>query len=153
MAHHRPHPTTLQPRNASALAPIVVLDSAPASPAIKSIDSALLSPQQLDSDDTAVTHHSPVTRQHAIPIFNPGPPIQLRVAIAIDPEHQNAKLVKSMLHMALVLTALVQKPDGREIWIEQCRTELLSLDKVRKRLGVTAFGDLGGILWNYSQLF
>ncbi|KAF9124131.1 Inositol polyphosphate 4-phosphatase type II [Mortierella sp. 14UC] len=96
---------------------------------MKSFDSGMMSPQQQVDSDTAGA--LPGTRQHPMPIFTSRPPIQLRVSIAVDPEHQNDKLVKSKLHLVLVLTALVQRPDGREIWIEQCRTEFLSLEKGR----------------------
>ncbi|KAG0012431.1 Phosphatidylinositol 3,4,5-trisphosphate-dependent Rac exchanger 2 protein [Entomortierella chlamydospora] len=63
--------------------------------------------------------------------LSPGPPVQLRVSITIDPEQHHAKLVKTKVHVVLVLTALVQLPDRREIWVEQSRTELMSLEKGR----------------------
>ncbi|KAF9354387.1 Inositol polyphosphate 4-phosphatase type II [Mortierella sp. AD094] len=63
--------------------------------------------------------------------LSPGPPVQLRVSITIDPEQYNAKLVRAKVHVVLVLTALVQLPDRREIWVEQSRTELMSLEKGR----------------------
>ncbi|KAI8602110.1 hypothetical protein EDD21DRAFT_443144 [Dissophora ornata] len=59
----------------------------------------------------------------------PGPPAQLRVSIAVDPEHYSEKLVKGKMHLTLVLTALLQLPDGCEAWVEQSRTELMSMDK------------------------
>ncbi|KAF9171058.1 hypothetical protein BGX20_008168 [Mortierella sp. AD010] len=63
--------------------------------------------------------------------LSPGPPVQLRVSITIDPEQYHSKLVKAKIHVVLVLTALVQLPDRREIWVEQSRTELMSLEKGR----------------------
>ncbi|KAF9095557.1 Inositol polyphosphate 4-phosphatase type II [Mortierella sp. AD031] len=148
----RPHPTVLQPKNVSTLAPIVVLDSAPASPAMTSFDSGILSPPPTDpvdptrpqpalatqqppfsqtaSRENHCASQAPVeTRTHSASAFTPGPPIQLRVSIAVDPEQHHEKLVKARLHLVLVLTALVQLPDCREIWVEQCRTEFLSLEK------------------------
>ncbi|KAF9585332.1 Phosphatidylinositol 3,4,5-trisphosphate-dependent Rac exchanger 2 protein [Lunasporangiospora selenospora] len=58
-------------------------------------------------------------------------PVQLRVSIAIDPEQHYDKLVKGSVRMVLVLTALVRHPDGREVWEEQSRTELVALGKGR----------------------
>ena len=136
---HRPHPTALQPKNASTLAPIVVLDSSPVSPAMKSLDSGILSPLAdsgsalATSDSETLPRHSLDTPGLSTSVFTPQPPIQLRVSIAVDPEQHHEKLVKARLHLVLVLTALVQLPDGRETWVEQCRTEFLSLEKVTER--------------------
>ncbi|KAK5828607.1 hypothetical protein F5H01DRAFT_328459 [Linnemannia elongata] len=134
---HRPHPTALQPKNASTLAPIVVLDSSPVSPTMKSLDSGILSPLA-DSGPALATYDSETHSRHSLDtpglstsVFTSQPPIHLRVSIAVDPEQHHEKLVKARLHLVLVLTALVLLPDGRETWVEQCRTEFLSLEKGR----------------------
>ncbi|KAG0209832.1 Pre-rRNA-processing protein fhl1 [Mortierella sp. GBA30] len=65
--------------------------------------------------------------------FTSRPPVQLRVSISVDPEHHHEKkLVKSKIQLVLVLTALVRLPDQRETWVEQSRTELLTLGKTRR---------------------
>ncbi|KAF9930461.1 Inositol polyphosphate 4-phosphatase type II [Linnemannia zychae] len=116
--HHHPHPTALQPKNASILAPIVVLDSAPASPAVKSSESGILSSQMgslaIQESETFSSHFP--TREQTTFAFTPSPPVQLRVSINVDQEQYHEKMVKAKLHLVLVLTALVQMPDGRQTW-------------------------------------
>ncbi|KAG0301784.1 Pre-rRNA-processing protein fhl1 [Dissophora globulifera] len=56
-------------------------------------------------------------------------PVQLRVSIVVDADRYNDMLVKGKVRIVLVLTALLQLPDGRETWLEQSRTELMSLKK------------------------
>ncbi|KAF8941068.1 Inositol polyphosphate 4-phosphatase type II [Haplosporangium gracile] len=102
---------------------------------MKSFDSGILSPPA-DSgpalstyDSETLPHHSLDTPGLSTSGFTPQPPVQLRVSIAVDQEQHQEKLVKARLHLVLVLTALIQLPDGRETWVEQCRTEFLSLKK------------------------
>lgn len=102
-----------------------------------SLDSGILSPPA-DSGPALATYNSETFSRHSLDtpglstsVFTPQPPVQLRVSIAVDPEQHQEKLVKAKLHLVLVLTALVLLPDGRETWVEQCRTEFLSLERGR----------------------
>ncbi|KAG9072559.1 Inositol polyphosphate 4-phosphatase type II [Linnemannia hyalina] len=104
---------------------------------MKSLDSGILSPLA-DSGPALATYDSETLPRLSLDTpglstsaFTPQPPVQLRVSIAVDPEQHHEKLIKARLHLVLVLTALVQLPDGRETWVEQCRTEFLSLGKGR----------------------
>ncbi|KAG0283005.1 Inositol polyphosphate 4-phosphatase type II [Linnemannia gamsii] len=106
---------------------------------MKSFDSGILSPPADSGPQPALAtydfetlpHHSLHRPRLSTTVFTPQPPVQLTVSITVDPEQHHEKLVKARLHLVLVLTALVQLPDGRETWAEQCRTEFLSLEKGR----------------------
>ncbi|KAG0312744.1 Inositol polyphosphate 4-phosphatase type II [Linnemannia gamsii] len=107
---------------------------------MKSFDSGILSPPADSGPQPALATYNSETPHHHHPLHTPGlptavftpqPPVQLRVSITVDPQQHHEKLVKARLHLVLVLTALVQLPDGRETWVEQCRTEFLSLEKSR----------------------
>ncbi|KAF9109773.1 Phosphatidylinositol 3,4,5-trisphosphate-dependent Rac exchanger 2 protein [Mortierella sp. AM989] len=159
-SHPQPAQIQLK-KNALTLAPVVVLDAVPASPGQSSANRGILSPRSeagSSSSSSAQTPSSAIagssteqsfpkvpslkgpcqTRYEASHHYttyssatSPEPPVQLRVSIAIDPDQYYTKLVKGKVHVVLVLTALVQLPDRREIWVEQSRSELLSLEKGR----------------------
>ncbi|KAF8977116.1 Phosphatidylinositol 3,4,5-trisphosphate-dependent Rac exchanger 2 protein [Entomortierella lignicola] len=153
----RHQPTQIQQKkNAFTLAPVVVLDADPASSDQSSFDRGIPSPHSpTQTSSSAILgsfiEQSPqngrqrqtgcerIETTSEIPnhstLYNSpsstGPPIQLSVSINIDPDQHYAKLVKTKVQVVLVLTALAQLPDRREIWVEQSRTELMSLDKGR----------------------
>ncbi|KAF9317129.1 Phosphatidylinositol 3,4,5-trisphosphate-dependent Rac exchanger 2 protein [Podila horticola] len=112
-------PIFIQPKNASTLAPVTTGDSV----------SSLLEIMPRESLEQSLQSNS--TTLSSIPSSassEPGASVQLRVSIAVDSEQHYEKLVKAKVHMVLVLTALVQL-SNRRIWIEQGRTELMSLPK------------------------
>ncbi|KAF9934348.1 Phosphatidylinositol 3,4,5-trisphosphate-dependent Rac exchanger 2 protein [Mortierella alpina] len=137
----------IQPKNGSTLAPVVVLDATPGCPASGSFASDIPEsqgtksfapfPVLLPAQTTLPSLPAPDEQSPGSPLERtshvPGPTVQLRVSITIDPEHHHARLVKSKAHMVLVLTALVQTPDQRETWVEQSRTEQLTLEKTRSK--------------------
>ena len=161
-------PTRLQPKNASALAPVVSVDanvmgfgqdsvdSLPDTPldraslrgSVSSLhlhnasnnssdDEQQQSPQNLVAQTLAgATLAASDVRPPLGQATSLGPPLQLRASIAVDQEQLHDKLVQSKVNLVLVLTALVQLPDHRQTWVEQSRTELLSLEKVRTRLQI-----------------
>ncbi|KAF9433706.1 Phosphatidylinositol 3,4,5-trisphosphate-dependent Rac exchanger 2 protein [Entomortierella beljakovae] len=149
--HSQSHsqPVHIQPsKNAPSLAPVVVLDAIPVSPNHTSADrgistpgldleSSLFSPTLVSENFSAEQLPPNITDQQQIGLENLnseiplGRPIQLCVSINIDPEQHQSKLLKSRVDVVLVLTALVQLPCRREIWVEQSRTELMSLEKGR----------------------
>ncbi|KAF9952700.1 hypothetical protein BGZ72_005988 [Mortierella alpina] len=150
-AHSRRYSPTfrIQPKNGSALAPVVVLDATPECPALGTFDfespeslglrkpAPLPAPLPAQATCSSLPHPGEQSPRSPLPLQNertanvPGPPVQLRVSITIDPEQHHARLVKSKVHMVLVLTALVRTPDQRETWVEQSRTEQLTLEKTR----------------------
>ncbi|KAG0094201.1 Phosphatidylinositol 3,4,5-trisphosphate-dependent Rac exchanger 2 protein [Podila epicladia] len=112
-------PIFIQPKNVSTLAPVTTGDSV----------SSLLETMPRESLEQSL--HANQRIPSSIPpsaSSEPRTSVQLRVSIAVDSEQHYEKLVKSKVHMVLVLTALVQLPNQR-IWIEQERTELMSLPK------------------------
>ncbi|KAF9390445.1 Phosphatidylinositol 3,4,5-trisphosphate-dependent Rac exchanger 2 protein [Podila verticillata] len=119
----RAPPIRIQPKNASTLAPVTVGDadsvsSLPETIPRDSFEQSLASQKSIPS---SISLSSVVSTE-------PGASVQLRVSIAVDSEQHYEKLVKAKVHIVLVLTALVQLPNQR-IWIEQGRTELMSLPK------------------------
>ncbi|KAF9217877.1 Phosphatidylinositol 3,4,5-trisphosphate-dependent Rac exchanger 2 protein [Podila verticillata] len=119
----RAPPIRIQPKNASTLAPVTVGDadsvsSLPETIPRDSFEQSLASQKSIPS---SISLSSAVSTE-------PGASVQLRVSIAVDSEQHYEKLVKAKVHIVLVLTALVQLPNQR-IWIEQGRTELMSLPK------------------------
>ncbi|GJJ68811.1 hypothetical protein EMPS_01157 [Entomortierella parvispora] len=160
-------PTRLQPKNASALAPVVSVDATALGFGQDSVDSlsdtlperaslrGSLSSLHLHNANTNTSTNSSDDEQQQSPghpvaqtlagatlatldVQPPqrqaqsaplGPPLQLRTSVVVDQEQLHDKLVHSKVNLVLVLTALVQLPDQRQTWVEQSRTELLSLDK------------------------
>ncbi|KAF9382977.1 Phosphatidylinositol 3,4,5-trisphosphate-dependent Rac exchanger 2 protein [Podila verticillata] len=119
----RAPPIRIQPKNASTLAPVTVGDADSVSSLLETIprDSFEQSLASQKSIPSSISLSSAVSTE-------PGASVQLRVSIAVDSEQHYEKLVKAKVHIVLVLTALVQLPNQR-IWIEQGRTELMSLPK------------------------
>ncbi|KAF9296035.1 Phosphatidylinositol 3,4,5-trisphosphate-dependent Rac exchanger 2 protein [Mortierella antarctica] len=112
-------PIFIQPKNASTLAPVTTGDGV--SSLLETMPRGSLE-QSLNANQRMLSSIPPSASSE------PGASVQLRVSIAVDSEQHYEKLVKSKVHMVLVLTALVQLPNQR-IWIEQGRTELMSLPK------------------------
>lgn len=126
----RAPPIRIQPKNASTLAPVTVGDADSVSSLLETIprDSFEQSLASQKSIPSSISLSSAVSTE-------PGASVQLRVSIAVDSEQHYEKLVKAKVHIVLVLTALVQLPNQR-IWIEQGRTELMSLPKVIRSRGL-----------------
>ncbi|KAF9942128.1 Inositol polyphosphate 4-phosphatase type II [Modicella reniformis] len=119
-----------QPKNASALTPIVNLDL---SPALTTPESGPFSPNDTSvsvasSAELDTASNTPAQGVILAPAGLQGSPIHLRVSISVDPEQHYQKLIKAKVHVILVLTALLRLPD-HETWVEQSRTELMSLEK------------------------
>ncbi|KAG0255014.1 Pre-rRNA-processing protein fhl1 [Mortierella polycephala] len=123
--------------NSLTTGPLVLLDTTHGSPSLNTFDShtATLNSRAVLHGDEQSSHSvsgTPVilADQDAPDVaslslrlneslgtgFTPGPPVHLRVSIAVDPVQHYEKLAKGKTRMVLVLTALEQLPDHHQVW-------------------------------------